>query len=115
MHTKTSFPSLALEIKRAYLAAVAARREALMPYGITPARFDLLCAVRDSRMATQAQLARTLRVTAPTVSRMVNALLSLGLLRSRAARDPRARKLSLTLEGAGLVAAPLAEFRVHAS
>lgn len=115
MHTNPFSLSLAFEIKRAYRAALAARREALLPYGITPARFDLLCAVRDHRGVTQADLARILHVTPATVSRMVNALFSLGLLSARGTRNGKTRKLSLTLEGTGLVMAARAEFRMVAS
>lgn len=86
-------------LKRAHQASLKVSRSALLPFGLTPARFDLLCAVLKMQDISQVDLARILGVSAPTVSRMVQSLASLDLVEKGWAYDHRIRTVSLTTKG----------------
>ena len=67
-------------LKRTHHRALAYSRQLSIPYGLTPARFDMLYAIdrhRDS-LLWQSHLRRLLGVTAATISRMVRSLEALG-------------------------------------
>lgn len=69
--------------------------------GLTPATFDLLTAVRASENgASQASLARRLRVSAPTLSEAVHSAEERGfLIASKSTSDKRLRVIKLTTAG----------------
>lgn len=75
------------------------------PFGITPARLDLLHAIEELRIQPrQTQLAKLFGVTAATMSKLVRAIERLGLIaRERDPRDARAVRISLTDAGLKLL------------
>ncbi len=93
---------LSFSLKRAHLRSLAMVRPWLKDSPITPARFDLLYALRtmNCRVA-QSTLTRALGLAAPTVSRMLRRLEELGLIRrARVMLDRRMNLVEFT--GAGL-------------
>ncbi len=86
--------------KRSFHSSLRVARELLAPFGLTPARFDLLCAISDAkRPVTQSDLREILGVSGPTISRMLRSLEDLGLVvRSRYWGDMRQRLLQPTME-----------------
>jgi DNA-binding MarR family transcriptional regulator len=93
------------QMKRAYHATLALGRRILNEFELTPARFDLLYVVmrrwwrwgsrrRDShyRAIVQEEIRRELGVSAPTVSRMLQSLEDLGLIRRETTDYDRRRK-----------------------
>ncbi len=96
--------------KRAHLDLMLLNRGALAPMGITPARLDMMQAIRArfDGCQTQGQLAALLGVTRQTVARMSRSLEALGLVVcERAAPDLRRVYIMLTDAGQALLA------RVH--
>jgi len=73
----------------------------LRKFGLTPATFDLLSAVHAHEDgASQASLARRLRVSAPTLSEAVHAAEEKGfLVASKSTTDKRLRVIKLTSVG----------------
>src|SRR5689334_15730236 len=83
------------EMKRAYQSSLGVTRRMLAPFGLTPARFDMLYAIRAWTWegVRQSVVRRMLGVSPPTVSRMMEALDRLGLVtRVRATHDTRQRQ-----------------------
>ncbi len=79
-------------LKRGYYGALRYARRTLGAFGVTPARFDLMFALRENGWHLQSELRRILGVAGPTVSRMVKSLEKLGLvLKERAVHDRRER------------------------
>jgi DNA-binding MarR family transcriptional regulator len=76
------------EMKRAHLGAARFARRVLRPYGLTPARFDLMTAI-GSRGARQCDLWRRLNVVRSVISEMMKALLALEWVRRTHATDGR--------------------------
>lgn len=109
--------ALHFRLKRAFQSTLRVARTALIRYGLTPARFDLLYAIqgehhprelRDPPSLWQSALRRVLGVTAPTVSRMLRSLEDLGLVRRwRDGRDTRQRVVALTRKGYALLRATM--------
>jgi DNA-binding MarR family transcriptional regulator len=87
--------------KRAHHATLGLTRHALKRMGLTAARFDLLFALKDSRLGMlQSRLRRLLGVSRTTVSRMLVSLEQLGLLtRKLSWSDRRTRDVNLTPRG----------------
>ncbi len=93
---------LSFAIKRAHLRVVAVSSKLSLPFGLTPARFDLLFTVREicPFEPRQRDLSRILGLSAATVSRMLRSLESLGLVRRRRrTEDLRTNAVHLTAEG----------------
>ncbi|HEX4448556.1 MAG TPA: MarR family transcriptional regulator [Polyangiaceae bacterium] len=88
-------------LKRAHHATLGLTRNALKSMRLTAARFDLLFALKDSRLGMlQSRLRRLLGVSRTTVSRMLASLEQLGLLtRKRSWSDRRTRDVNLTPRG----------------
>jgi DNA-binding MarR family transcriptional regulator len=111
--------ALNFRLKRAFQSTLRIARPALRPFGLTPARFDLLYAIqgenhsrklRDPPSMWQSALRRALGVTAPTVSRMLRSLEELGLVRRwRDFNDTRQRVVELTRDGYALLLATMEE------
>jgi DNA-binding MarR family transcriptional regulator len=88
-------------LKRAHQSTLRISRPVLKKMGLTPARFDMLCALmpREGAM-TQGTLQRILGVTRATVSRMLGSLEELGFVgRERHDIDGRCKVVWLTDEG----------------
>ena len=83
-------------LKRAHHASLTVSRQLLRPFRLTPARFDLLCALAQHECLAVTDLANVLGVKPPTVSRMVKALLPLGLVEKTGADDLRIRYVHLS-------------------
>jgi DNA-binding MarR family transcriptional regulator len=99
---------LVAAIRRSVKAMVLRRVE---PLGLAPLQFWLLIGALEVPAASQADLARRLRLDEPSVSRAVAALVRKGLLRAqRDQADRRRVLLVLTDEGQALAAtlAPIA-------
>ncbi len=88
--------------KRAHLDLMLLNRDALAPLRITPARLDMLQAIRArfDGCQTQGQLAALLGVTRQTVGRMSRSLEALGLVNLERA-EPDLRRVYITLTDAG--------------
>lgn len=89
-------------LKRAFHLSVAAGLKLTRPFGLTPARFDLLYALDGDGMGSvgrQCFLRHRLGVSAPTVSRMVTSLEELGLVERL--RDAKGKSCGLRLTEAG--------------
>ena len=77
--------------------------EEVEPYDLTHVEFSLLRACMKRQECTATELARLLPVDASRISRIVNTLVNLGLLRRRRLRsDRRTVMLNLTDEGRDL-------------
>ena len=88
-------------VKRADQAAIRFGHRVLAPFGLTPARFDMLFAVGNYLSIDQNELRRELGVARSTVSRMLGSLERLGWIR----RDVRrhTRRIALTDAGRALL------------
>ena len=85
-------------VKLAHLAANRFGGRLLRPFGLTPARFDALLAI-GSWGTTQRELRVVLRVARSTVSELVDALVTAGLVRRARAFDRRTWRLWWTQLG----------------
>ena len=91
-------------LKRAYQSALAQLRRAAKPYGITPARYDLLYLIGDG-YKPQSAIHKALGVTRATTSRMLISLERLKLIerfrpyRTRRHLNRRSFMVQLTDEG----------------
>ncbi len=88
--------------KRAYYATLRVTRRLLARFGLTPARFDLLCALLRTphHFCYQSDLRKGLGVARSTVSRMVSSLQAIGLVeRLPPLDDMRQVDVRLTTEG----------------
>jgi DNA-binding MarR family transcriptional regulator len=101
------------KLKRAYQSTLSVLRRFAKPYGLTPARYDLLRFVAN-RSVRQSAIHKALGVTRATTSRMLISLERLRLIRrehgirsrrKRTFRDRRALVVELTDEGRRLVRA----------
>jgi DNA-binding MarR family transcriptional regulator len=104
---------VSFRLKRAHLCAVAFGRKAVERVGgMTPARFDVLYAIRQSALCvgplfpplmwgrTQKELTRLLGLSRATVSKMLKRLEEMGWIRRQpAADDRRVKYVTLTKEG----------------
>jgi DNA-binding MarR family transcriptional regulator len=87
-------------LKRAHHGVLRVTRGALAKMGLTPARFDLLYAVREREGLRQIELCTALGVSRPTVCRMLRSLEDLGLIeRDTSCADLRQRFVFLTYAG----------------
>jgi len=94
-------------LKRAHQGSLRVGHQLTKEFGLTPARFDLMVAVKRFREEvpghiTQRELRRILGVSAPTVSRMVRSLEVLRLI-WRGPRSENTRRLGLTARGRALI------------
>jgi DNA-binding MarR family transcriptional regulator len=97
---------LPFALKRAHLTALRVVRKHSVPYGITPARFDLIYRVRAAfgRRILQRVLRRNLGLAASTLSRMLTQIESLGLItRTRLRPDKRVKVIELTKAGRAVI------------
>jgi DNA-binding MarR family transcriptional regulator len=91
-------------LKRAHHGVLCITRPALTKMGLTPARFDMMYAVREREGLRQIALCRALGVSGATVSRMLSSLEALGLLsRDTTCTDLRQRFVYLTDAGRRLI------------
>ena len=91
-------------MKRAHLGGQRLGRFLCEPFGLTPARFDMLHTILDCEAPpSQARLTRLLGVVRSAVCEMVKALVKLGLLERFRAADGRTFIVKLTKRGRALV------------
>jgi len=86
------------ETKAAHLAVQRVGRRLLKPYGITPARFDLMNALGLHGMR-QSDLWKQLNVVRSVISEMVRSLETIGWVRRVRAADSRTWLVTLTRKG----------------
>jgi DNA-binding MarR family transcriptional regulator len=89
-------------VRCAALCFARLRRRLMERWGLTPARFDMLFAIKCQRQAwfPQRTLRELLGVCASTISRMIDSLVELGfLVRRRVEGDKRRRELGITSHG----------------
>ncbi len=94
--------SLPFAIKRAHLRTVHALRALAVPFGLTPARFDLMYLVHTGKPhgVRQRGLHERLGLASATVSKMLKRLEELGLLERRTHHADRRKKIvQLSREG----------------
>ena len=105
--------ALFFSAKRAHQRTLAQLREVVASFGgdaqgLTPARFDMLFAIRREKVLCQSALCRILGVTGATVSRMARSLERLGFIsRTRSTVDRRRLDIQLTPDGAAFFACAL--------
>ena len=94
--------------KRAFHGFLRVTRKQLVEMGLTAARFDLLQALVDCRPGElcgagvrQSEIRRMLGVTAPVVTRMVRALVGLGLVKRWREQDGDRRQVRVWFTEAG--------------
>jgi DNA-binding MarR family transcriptional regulator len=81
-------------------------KEALAPFGITPAQFGLLRRVGDGEVASLTELASRLRCTNANITRLVENMVKAGLIEKlRHPSDQRVVLIRLTASGAEVRAA----------
>ena len=108
VHSASRMDAMFFSLKRAHHASLRFGHEATKEFGLTPARFDLLFALKQHRdesplAMTQHELRGILGVSAPTVSRMLRSLERLALV-WRGPRAPRrSRAVGLTFRGRMLI------------
>ena len=91
-------------LKRAHHRSLQFSHKLLRPFGITPARFDMLQCIERLGNGFQCDLVKALGVSAPTVSRMLKALVELGLVaKARFEEWGRVNMVALTMEGEALL------------
>jgi DNA-binding MarR family transcriptional regulator len=98
--------------KQFYLGTIRLTRRWLTPFGLTPARFNMLCAITTSgfRGLAQHDLLGLLGVTSATISRMLRSLEELGLIvRKPHPRNPQRRWVTITWAGAHRLRAAIDE------
>jgi DNA-binding MarR family transcriptional regulator len=96
--------ALFFAMKRAHHATLRVSRELLDHSGLTPARYDMMHALCQTRYGMlQRELGRMLGVSRATVSRMLRALETLRLVvRARAPNDRRQLWVRVTSQGAAV-------------
>jgi len=93
-------------LKRAYQSTLRIAHPVLAEVELTPARFDLLYALRKRHRLLQRALQRILGVSRATVSRMLGSLEALGLVqRTRDECDRRCKRVDLTVRGREVIGA----------
>lgn len=111
-----SYLALGSRLKRLAetLQAGAARAHADMGYPIQPSHFPLLAALHTTGPMTVSEAVEALGVSQPAVTRTLTALKEMGLVTGRQfENDNRIKQLSLTAEGADLVASLKANLWPH--
>lgn len=111
-----SYLALGSRLKRLAetLQAGAARAHADMGYPIQPSHFPLLAALHTTGPMTVSEAVEALGVSQPAVTRTLTALKEMGLVTGRQSEnDNRIKQLSLTAEGADLVASLKANLWPH--
>jgi DNA-binding MarR family transcriptional regulator len=98
-------------MKRAFQGSLSVARVLLKPFGLTPARFDMMRALAQVDYGMmQSDLRRQLGVSAPTVSRMLRSLEELGLVWRKPARFFKQQKrVYLTERGSAVVLRAIVE------
>lgn len=99
---------LAFGLKRAYYSYLRISHQTLRPFDLTPARFEMLRYIAEIEGMAQNELASALGVRASTVSRMLKALVEMGLVEKQVGLDARSRSIGLTSKGRALVREVLA-------
>ena len=88
VHWGPDMDAVLFEMKRGHLSGNRFARRKLKPYGLTPARFDLMNAI-GVKGARQCDLWKRLNVVRSVISKMVGSLLELEWLKRVRAKDGR--------------------------
>lgn len=100
MHSVEYLDSMMFWLKRAYLSARKALDQALQGYGLTGSQFELLRHVLDEDGIEQRALQQRLHISSPSITGLVDALVSRGLVRRGVdADDARVKRLFITSAG----------------
>lgn len=91
---------LGYQLQMAQLQTGRGAREALAPFGVTPAKFAALLIIRDNAGCDQTALGQALAVNRSSAMKLVNALVDLRLIERQPGRDLRTNALHLTAHGA---------------
>ncbi len=95
--------AVAFAFKRAHLRTTEMARRCVRRFGITPARYDVLYAIFKGHAKRQRDLWSMFHVSRTTVSRMVAALETLGLVERSRPGGRASRSIYLTRKGERLV------------
>jgi len=91
-------------LKRSYHASLRLSHQALRPFGITPARFDMLRCIEKLYDGFQFQIGEALGIRPSTTSRMLKALIEMELVVKAPFEEfGRAHMVSLTQKGEALL------------
>lgn len=92
--------SMMFWIKRTYLSARKALDQALQEHGLTGSQFELLRHVLEQDGIDQRALQERLQISSPSITGLVDALVSRGLVKRMAdAEDGRVKRLFITRQG----------------
>jgi DNA-binding MarR family transcriptional regulator len=92
--------SIGYSIKKLHLATRQLLDQALATYGLSQAQSEIIYYLLQQDNQTQAELSRKLKVSAPTITRMVDVLIDKGLVRRvDDTRDARQKQVQLTPKG----------------
>lgn len=95
---------LGYRIELAHLIAIEDARQALAPFGLTPAKLTALLLVRANPGCDQTALGKALSVNRSSAMKLVNVLVDRGLIERRPGRDLRTNALHLLPGGEERVA-----------
>jgi len=100
-------------LKRAHLRAVEFAKPMAALFGLTPARFDVLYAIRESSgyVLTQRQIGDALGLAPSTISKILERMEACGLVRrDRHSEDFRAKAVTMTSRGVDAIGAAMHAF-----
>ena len=102
---------LGYRIELAHLIEMEDARQALAPYGLTPAKLTALLLIRANPGCDQTALGKALSVNRSSAMKLVNVLVDRGLIERRPGRDLRTNALHLLPGGEERVAEMLDRLR----
>src|SRR5262245_767986 len=92
--------SIGYDIKRLHLLTRQMLDRILIPYGLTQAQGEIIYNLFQQDGQTQALLGKTLKVTAPTINRMIDVLVEKGfVLKKEDKNNARRKQIYLTSKG----------------
>src|SRR5262245_37827055 len=92
--------SIGYEIKKLHLLTRQMLDQILIPYSLTQAQGEVIYQLLQHDGQTQAELGRTLEVTAPTINRMIDVLVEKGFVsKNEDKADARLKQITLTAKG----------------
>lgn len=86
---------LGYQLQRSHMLAIEDARQALLPFGVTPAKLTALLLIRANPGCDQTALGRALSINRSSAMKLVNFLAERGLVERRPGRDLRTNALHL--------------------